>query len=252
MVGGKEVGSQSGFLQRLGDLTEDAVTSRASNLDVSSLRALKDKFPEIFEKAKQAKINDMITRSTNAVSGFNQAAFSKQFNKLGPELQEMLFDPEMISHIKNLSMLQSEIPAKLGPSGTPEAMFTMDMFNVKRNVGDFGIKKVLDFTSKGMPRPEPIAEPVAKGITNIFEGATKSSLPPAITRPHLQIVPRAAEKQDAAQVDKDLIMQKVAGSKYQQVLENAAQKGGQSFAAAHYVLSERDQDFQKLMRGGGQ
>ncbi len=64
-------------------------------------------------------------------------------------------------------------------------------------------------------------------------------------------LPRAADKQDGASLeknptDKGALMQKVNGSKYAQVLQNAANNGDHSFSAAHYVLSQQDDDYRKL------
>lgn len=51
--------------------------------------------------------------------------------------------------------------------------------------------------------------------------------------------------------NKEEILQKSEGSKYAQVLQNAAQKGDQSLAAAHFVLNSRDQAYRELMSGKG-
>ncbi len=61
--------------------------------------------------------------------------------------------------------------------------------------------------------------------------------------------PRSAEQQNTLP-DKTSLIEKTQGSKYGQVLQNAAQKGDQSFAAAHYVLSSRDPNYRKLLEGG--
>lgn len=45
------------------------------------------------------------------------------------------------------------------------------------------------------------------------------------------------------------IMHKAQGSKYAQVLEQAKQKGEQSLAAAHFVLSSRDPEYKKVIEG---
>lgn len=64
-------------------------------------------------------------------------------------------------------------------------------------------------------------------------------------------LPRAADSknQETAAIDKDSIMNKFQGTKYHQVLQNAAQKGDQSFNAAAYVLQQRDPDFRKQLNG---
>ena len=47
--------------------------------------------------------------------------------------------------------------------------------------------------------------------------------------------------------NKEEILQKTGGSKYAQVMQKAAEKGGHSLAAANYVLSSRDSSYRKLM-----
>jgi len=67
---------------------------------------------------------------------------------------------------------------------------------------------------------------------------------------------RATEEQtnsakNKAPVDKKEIMNKLNGSKYSQVLQNAADKGDDSFNAAHFILSSRDEGYRKQISGEG-
>lgn len=151
IVGNSDFKSPSTFIKKLGDLKESDVAQKAANLDVGSLKNLQEKFPTVFEKAKQAKINDLIQNSTNPVSGFSDARFLKQYQGMDKELKDLIFDPKIQSHIESLQTVKQAIPAKLGPSGTPEGQMMMDMFNPKRNALDYGIKKSLDSVSSGGP-----------------------------------------------------------------------------------------------------
>lgn len=68
-------------------------------------------------------------------------------------------------------------------------------------------------------------------------------------------LPRAADKDNGAMNfndsnSKDALLQKTQGSQYAQVLQNAANNGDQSLSAAHYVLSQRDPNYRKLIEGG--
>ena len=49
--------------------------------------------------------------------------------------------------------------------------------------------------------------------------------------------------------NKEEILQKTGGSKYAQVMQQAAEKGGHSLAAANYVLSQRDPNYRKVIEG---
>ena len=62
-------------------------------------------------------------------------------------------------------------------------------------------------------------------------------------------LPRSAEQNDAAEnfrpTDKEQVLNRVRGSKYEQALQSAAQKGDASYNAAYFVLRSRDPDFRK-------
>lgn len=69
------------------------------------------------------------------------------------------------------------------------------------------------------------------------------------------LVQRMLPKQDEQQkpkYDNNAVMQKIKGTKYEQVLNNAKQKGDQSAAAAHYVLSNQDAEYRKLLEDEGE
>ncbi len=252
LIGNKgNLKSPSDFLNKLSQVSEDELTKRASNSSLNTLTNLKEKFPQIFEKARQAKVNEMIQKATG-VNGFNEGQFIKNFDRLGREYQEMFFTPEQISHISDLKTIKAAIPERLGPSGTPKGLMTMDAWNPKRNIQDYLIKKSIQPDSSIPKILENIAMPSVNPLPQVAPTAGKviNFSKPLINEP---IVPaRAAEAPDnSAQtkplIDKNDIMQRTAGSKYQQVLQNAAQKGDQSFNAAHYVLSTRDPEYRKRL-----
>lgn len=69
-------------------------------------------------------------------------------------------------------------------------------------------------------------------------------------------LPKAADKDNGQgamnfndQNGKDALLQKTQGSRYGQVLQNAANKGDDSLNAAHFVLSQRDPDYRKVLEG---
>lgn len=71
-------------------------------------------------------------------------------------------------------------------------------------------------------------------------------------------MPRAAEEQNERSMNfndsknKEALIQKTQGTKYSQVLSNAAQKGDQAFNAAHYVLYSRDQNYRQAVDNKGE
>jgi len=244
LLGNKEYNSPSGFLNKLGDLKEGDLAQRASNLDISSLRNMQQKFPTIFEKAKTAKINDMIQSSTNAISGFSDAKFLKQYEGMDQELKDLIFDSKIQDHINSLKTIRQAVPEKLGKSGTPEGQMMMDMFNPKRNVLDYGIKKTLESPSASQyynnminPNPELSKAPatILRSGSSYFndklDGIKQDQTPQNFNDSH----------------NKEAMIQKTQGTKYQQVLANAAQKGDASFAAAHYVLANSYPKYRELI-----
>jgi hypothetical protein len=142
-------------------MKEADLAAKASNLDVATWRNLQEKFPTVFEKARAAKINDMINNSSNPVSGFNDGRFLKQWEGMDKEMREVLFSPEMQAHIDAFRTVRQAIPPKLGPSGTPEGEMMMQMFNPKRNALDFGVKKTLDAVSSGKSAAARAVKPTA-------------------------------------------------------------------------------------------
>lgn len=168
IVSNKDFKSPVTFLDKLGDMKEGDVAQKAANLDVGSLKNLQDKFPTVFEKAKAARINDMIQSSTNPISGFNDASFLKKYQGLDKEMKDLIFTPEIQSHIDSLQTVKQAIPEKLGPSGTPGGQMMMDMFNPKRNALDLGVKVALNRAAKpaaGATEAAPKSELLGKLLT---------------------------------------------------------------------------------------
>lgn len=144
IVGNKDLKSPSAFLNKLSGTKEADLSKRAANLDVGTLRNLQDKYPSVFNSAKQAKINDMVQGATNPMSGFSPQGFFKQYGNMDQEMKDLIFEPEMQKHIDSLQTVMQATPDKLGKSGTPEGIMMMDMFSPKRNILDYGIKKALE------------------------------------------------------------------------------------------------------------
>lgn len=257
MLGNKDMKSPVTFLNKLGEMKEADLAERASNLDVTSLRNMQSKFPSIFEKAREAKINDMIERSSRATSGFNETTFLNQYDKMANELKELIFDPKMQAYIKDLRTVKAAIPESLGPSGTPEGLMTMDMWGPTRNVQDFLIRKSLNNPKVGENVLGSLSGGIDSTIKSVEHGGGINSLqraplgfaPHIVTgSPQIQF-PRAADNQEASNKppDKEMLLKKTQGTKYSQVLQNAANKSDQSLAAANYVLGTRDENYRKLM-----
>lgn len=126
--------------------------------------------------------------------------------------------------------------------------------NLGRRYGNNVLATGADKVSKALlksPRMQQLEQsnPVAfkslvNSISQKLEGMSSQGFPKA-----------ASESPDQAMNfndthNKDALIQKAQGTKYQQVLQNAAQNGDQSFSAAHYVLHSRDPEYRKTIGQG--
>lgn len=143
IAGNKQFNSPSEFINKVNSMNEAEIAKKATTLDVGTLQNMKDKFPQVYEKVKTARINDLVDRSSPG-GKFNENTFLKQYEALDPEMKELIFTPEQRSHIENFKTVKSAIPEKLGPSGTPKGQMTMEMVNPKRNALDYFTKKALE------------------------------------------------------------------------------------------------------------
>lgn len=189
LIGNKPVSSPGEFMRKLGQMSEEDLAKRASNLDTTSMKALQKTYPSVFEKVQQARVNDMIARSTTS-NGFNDTAFLNQYGKMGQEMKDLVFQPELQSHIDSLQTLKLEIPKQLGPSGTPKGISTMEAVSPKRNALDYGTKKILEGTKPASPDTASIGTRPAT-MSSLLQLAPKPSVSPAANAPDIQ---KAADK----------------------------------------------------------
>jgi hypothetical protein len=175
LIGNRPIGSPSQFINRIADMKEADLAQKAANLDVSSMRSIKDQFPAVYEKVKNAKINDMVQNSTNPISGFNDAKFFKQYGNLDNEMKDLIFSPEDQAHIENLQTVRQAVPSKLGPSGTPGGQMMMQALSPTRNAQDFAIRQAMknpSMPSETMQNINPANQknPIAPAIVKMAKG----------------------------------------------------------------------------------
>lgn len=152
----------------------------------------------------------------------------------------------------------------LGTGGVGAAMTggasilpTAGLLGAKRGLEKYGSQTAavgLDKISKALMKSPKMAELYQKNPAAFQALASK-------LEQNMTSLPRAAEGQQDNSVEqqeplknvppsKDEIIRKAAGSKYAQVLQNAAQSGEQSFNAAHFVLQQRDPEYRKIINEG--
>lgn len=174
VAGNKDFNSPSTFVNKIGEMKEAELTQRAAGLDVGTMRNLQEKFPNVFEKAKTAKINDIIQRSQNA-NGFSDAKFTRQYNAMDQEMKDLIFSPETQKHIENLQTVRAAVPEKLGPSGTPKGIWSREGLSPKGNLQDYGVNKVLEAASTPAEEFGKTPAITAKDIVKPTGPVTRSS-----------------------------------------------------------------------------
>jgi hypothetical protein len=97
-------------------------------------------------------------------------------------MKDLLFDSNMQKHIDAIQTVKSAIPAKLGPSGTPEGLNYKGIYSPQQNALDYGTKKALDtISSSGQPaaviEANPKVLPFIKRSLPVLTPATPTTAP---------------------------------------------------------------------------
>lgn len=251
------------FLNAVEAIPSERIQDKFFNAEnVRQLQNLQEKFPEQFALLRQGKLKDVfdssIDNSLNGQGKFAVNKFLKSVRELNPEAQKMLFG-EGVGTIGNMQTIQNAMPRNFNPSGTASEIGWQDA--VYRNVRDIPTYMMYKGASTNLGRE--ISSGLKEGLLKSPQMLDFSKRSPLGFQQLLQRlenqgsqiqVPRAADQQQQKPeankdpVDKKKIIEKAQGSKYGQVLQNAAERGDTAFGAAHYILSQRDPEFRKQMQ----
>jgi hypothetical protein len=163
-----------------------------------------------------------------------------------------MFDEETLALMDQMATVYNSLPNPVNPSNTSGMMRMWESFTSPT-------KTVQDYlAAKALREATPSGSPFMNEAVGTLEGLQKSMSPkgniygapasigekiPRVIQPKI----RTDKTDDKKNNDQTSIMEKIKGSKYEQVLQNAINNGGQkSFAAAHYVLNNRDNAYRKL------
>jgi len=161
------VRSQSEFIRNIENIPEEQLIQRAANTNIRTLNEVKTKHPQLFENARVAKVNDLISKSMDK-TGLNTTRFVKNFDKLEPEVQKALFDENQLQLINDLRTIHKETPAMVGPSGTPQGLDYQNLLSSSGYLSD--IAKGILLKRRGALGPvsgalkSPMVEPAIKGL----------------------------------------------------------------------------------------
>jgi hypothetical protein len=155
LVGSKDFKSPVHFQNKIQEISEEDLAKRAAGLDVSSMQALKENYPSVFQKVKQARLDQLVQSSTGA-KGFNINSFLKQYGKMDQQMKDLVFEPKWQQHIENLKIVSQAIPEPLGKSGTPEGLNFMNYFSPRQNATALGVNAILnDAERAAIPKIKP-------------------------------------------------------------------------------------------------
>lgn len=264
--------SQTGVVQKLKGIVDNIITTGESKVKISAAEQTKRGFnkaagnwmdPEAGQAGKQAYLSYMkeVEGAANAADPALAQKFTdakKTFGLLAP-IQEAAERRSLQQTQSPLGGLGDMAAAATGGgiAGIPGAIagvigkkvIAPRLSSSMAVTADAISKKLLQSPqmlqlSQQSPAAFQMLVNKLESQAGTFEGSIQNMLP------------RAAGQQDDSamnfdqSVGKDALLQKTQGTKYGQVLQNAASKGDNSLAAAHYVLSNRDEMYRKVINGG--
>lgn len=253
------------FLDSLEQIPSERISDKFFNVENNrQLASLQEKFPVEFDLLKSGKLKDILDSSVdNSLNGqgkFNSSRFLKAVRELNPEAQSMLFG-DKTGVIQNMQTVQNSLPRNFNPSGTASEMSWQDaIYRNLKDIPTYGLYKAASSNLAGDISKSLLKSPqmldvyktnpaLFQQMVNQLERGAKQSLP-AVEK----VLPRAAEENDGASFnqkhDPQALIQKLQGTKYAQVMQNAQANGGEkSMSATHYVLSQQDPEYARLMAG---
>lgn len=252
------------------------ILSNPNNQEIVSQFLGKDAYNEILA----SYLEEGFKKSFDEVRGFKPQDMRAFLNQ-NQNLLARSMAPEQIERLKALAdhgYLARRFLDEVNPSGTTEAFlkaiepgaFTQEVIQkgpiaaVKQGL----MSKVL--TSQKQKQSMEALNQVLAGAEATTEASAKAKLYEALKAKMPTVTPETAaevgragaatgavlrmqpkkkeEEKPKAKPNQTNIMQKLQGSPYQSILQNALDQGGeQSFAAANYVLMNRDEKFRKLI-----
>jgi hypothetical protein len=122
------------LFQRFNDLSDESFTNRFFDTgDARNLEFSKTTFPEVFERSRQFKLNQIQEASADHTPGnlgkFSTQKFLSQVRKLSPEAQAAVFSPEDLPKIAKIENVHEAIPGLYNTSKTSYAEAFAKLFS---------------------------------------------------------------------------------------------------------------------------
>ena len=119
--------------------------------DYGYLSHLKEKVPATFEIARQQKLNEIFNKSVSLDGKVDPNKLAKNVQRLGPEVQQLLFGEEGVQGINDIRTLKQSMPPLTGQSGTPRGLMLREILNPVQNINDaarYGLLKSKKYAPK--------------------------------------------------------------------------------------------------------
>lgn len=134
----------------------------------AGLAKLRDNFPEVFKTVVNGKKADILAKANGDVG-----KVLKEFKKLTPEIQDLLFTSEEKQLLKLSNIWVDAVPKNINPSGTSKGMQFQEAIRygplsaIINNAKDIGIKTLLKFAT---PEEIEVNKTAADYVNNAVKG----------------------------------------------------------------------------------
>lgn len=244
---GSKFVSPKQFKTKVSEKQFEQLSNQAGGTSFETLANLKQNFSQTFEKARESMVNKILAQSETK-GEIDLGKLIRQTRKISPEARNLIFDEETNALIGNLENVYNSLPAPVNPSNTSGMQRMWQSFtSPTKSIADAIAAKALN---EAGPGGSAFARGAARGAQKIERALRPGGGIYEAPRQTLEAIPRIIQPKihmDKKQPDQTSIIDKVKGTKYEALLNNALKNGGdRSFAAANYVLKNRDADYRKL------
>lgn len=254
---GKEFKSPIGFKEALADKSFESLGKSAGQTPSEVMAYMKQKFPDAFNVAREARVNDLIQKSMTK-GEVDLGKLIRNYQKITPEARALVFEPDELSQLENLTKVYNAMPAPQNPSGTSHMTRMWETFKhpIDKGVADYLANKALkEAGPDGSPFLNTLVDKLGEKQKAFQPGGGVYEAPfktleaiPRNIQPAIQY-DKKDKKSDSP--DTSMILEKVKGTEFEDVLKKALSKSKESFAAANYVLGSRNRKYQDLIAGDG-
>ena len=138
-----------GFVDALQNMPEEKLANVLSQTkSVRAAQTIQENFPDTFNAIKQYKLGQIADKSMTG-DNIDPAKLVRESNKLSPEFKQMIFG-DKATKLADIETLVNSLPAKMGPSGTPQG----ELYNQSWNPGLQGTEGVRYLQREALTNPK--------------------------------------------------------------------------------------------------